>query len=175
MFNTPLQGSSLAINQPAVKKQKIDQSNLKVSDGSLHKLALGTGRDIQQKQLDYDITKLVCVRGMVPAILDSKQWKTFMNDANPHYKSPSSTTVRENFIPAEAARIRQAQIEYLKTQRNLTMTFDGGTTRRPQSVYTVTVTTAKRETFLIDGHESSREHHTAKYLAEMIQKVCCII
>jgi hypothetical protein len=45
--------------------------------------------------------------------------------------------------PSEAIFVREKQIEILRGIDNLTLTFDGNTTRKPHSIYTVHATISK--------------------------------
>lgn len=92
-------------------------------------------------QLDLDVLKLICVGGIPPSKVDSKEWKTMWEHGNPDYEPASTAVLTESQIPNEAARIETLQIEHLRTCENLTITFDGNTTKLPQSVYTVHVIT----------------------------------
>ncbi|KAG1724896.1 uncharacterized protein EDB91DRAFT_1062575 [Suillus paluster] len=62
-------------------------------------------------------------------------------------------------------------VDYLKTQLNLTIMFDGGKIRKPKSFYTVHVTTADRRTLLLELDDSSMLSHTARYIGELLESV----
>ena len=94
-----------------------------------------------------------------------------MNTANPHYNLVSGDTFQENYIPAEAALLCKKQVELLQKSNNLTITFDGGSTQKPQSVYTVHVTTPRRDIFYIEGEDGTDTKHTAAYLSTMLLRV----
>jgi hypothetical protein len=115
-------------------------------------------------QLDLDVLKLICVGGIPPSKVDSKEWKTMWKHGNPDYEPASAAVLTESQIPNEAARIETLQIEHLRTCENLTLTFDGNTTRLPQSVYIVHVITPERRVFLVEGDESSEESHTGEHI-----------
>ncbi|KAG2365392.1 hypothetical protein BDR07DRAFT_1374352 [Suillus spraguei] len=55
----------------------------------------------------------------------------------------------------EAVFVRQWQLKELKKHNNLTLTFDGTSTQKPQSLYTVHATTPDQITHFLDGHEDS--------------------
>ncbi|KAI8992852.1 hypothetical protein BD414DRAFT_521402, partial [Trametes punicea] len=129
---------------------------------------LATGREELKTKLDFHIVKLICVRGLVPNTIDSQEWKDFMLAANPRYKPTSSSTFADVHIPAEAAKIRILQIKFLQQQTHLTLTYDGATTQKPQSVYTIHITTQDRRVFFIDGAELSRDLHTAQKVKEIL-------
>ena len=54
------------------------------------------------------------------------------------------------------------------------VSFDGGKTRRPRGIYTVTITTPGRQSFLYDLHDASKVSHTAEYLLEILEEVCSV-
>lgn len=129
------------------------------------------GRKQLQTKLDHCIMKLICVSGLVPRILDSPEWKEFMATANSKYHPTPSDKFEEEIIPNEAAFVRRQVMEILKKEGNLTLTFDGNSTRKPQSVYTVHVTTKDRDSYFVDGYEGSDEHHTGVWIKDKVLKV----
>lgn len=145
------------------------------TEGSQSVLPLGKytekGQKELQARLDHCIMKLICVAGLVPNLLDSKEWREFMAIANPRYKITPSGMFEEKYIPAEAALVRKRMNELLSKSKHLTLTFDGSTTRKPQSVYTVHVTMKDRKSYFIDGCEGSDEHHTALWVKDKVLKV----
>jgi hypothetical protein len=122
-------------------------------------------------QLDFDVLKLICVGGIPPSKVDSKEWKEMWKHGNPDYEPASSAVLTETQIPNEAARIKTLQLQHLRTCDDLTITFDGNTTKMPQSVYTVHVITPVRRVFLVEGDESSEESHTGAKIHEVLRKV----
>lgn len=82
------------------------------------------------------------------------------------FSSKSSTTIRENHIFNEAQHSRQGMIKYLRTQYGLTLTFDGQTTRKPEPIYSLHVTTPDRQIFMPSA-DVSFEPHTAEYVCRI--------
>ncbi|KAG8713407.1 hypothetical protein FRC09_018759 [Ceratobasidium sp. 395] len=77
-----------------------------------------------------------------------------------------------SLIPAEAARVREKSIETLVKYCDLTLSFDGATTRRNQSIYTVHATTPDtRQSHLLAGSNASGKAHTGKHSKAVLQKV----
>jgi hypothetical protein len=70
-------------------------------------------------------------------------------------------------------------MDVLQKEQNLTLTFDGNSTRKPQSVYTVHITTKNRDSYFVDGYEGSDERHMAAWIKDKVLKVfpssslCC--
>ncbi|KAI0054381.1 hypothetical protein BV25DRAFT_1806052 [Artomyces pyxidatus] len=75
----------------------------------------------------------------------------------------------------EAAKVTLATVEYLKTCRNLTLSFDGGKTRRRQAFYSIHVTTPQRRSFLIDLDDASYVRHTGNYIKERVDETMMTI
>jgi hypothetical protein len=127
-----------------------------------------TGRKLLQAQLNLAVINLICAACLPPTLVDYAEWKKVFAIANARYHPMSSTTLVDDHIPAEAARVRRLTIEYLKTQFDLTVSYDGATTKRPQSVYTVHFTTADGRSFLIEGNEASDESHTGEHISHVL-------
>lgn len=146
----------------------------KTLENALVNIATAGGKIEYRDKVNLAIVELFAVSGIPPRILDLPEWKKFV-DAATHSKCnpPSATMLREKLIPAEAALVRKYQADFLRTCVNLTLTFDGGSTRKPSSVYTMHITTAERETFFIEGCDATSEHHTAEYIEGLLTGVSC--
>ena len=150
---------------PSHKKPKLLRSTLKDT-------AIANGTIKFDDSINHKIVMLFCVSGIPLRVLDTPHWKELIETATKfRYKPTSSTTVSQTFIPAEAALVRKYQMAFLQTLSNLTVTFDGGSTRKPSSVYTIHITTADRECFFMEGHDATDEKHTAAYIEGLITLV----
>ena len=129
-------------------------------------------RKLFQAKVDHAIMRLICVRGLVPHIIDSPEWKELMELLNGLYHPTSGDIFADKYIPREAVFVREKQISILRDVQNLTLTFDGNSTRKPHSIYTVHATTPKRVTYFLDGHEGSSERHTQEWVTNKLLKVC---
>lgn len=129
-----------------------------------------------QNDVDHIVMRLICVRGMVPNILNSPEWAELMTRLNPDYKPSSSSKFADNFVPKEASFVRQEQLKKLQQQENMTMSFDGGSTRNA-SLYLAHATTAAdpRHSYFVEGHVGTDEHHTVDWVTDHIMKVCASI
>jgi len=58
-----------------------------------------------QNKVDHIIMRLICVRGLVPHIIDSGKWKELMNLLNGMYKPTSGNTFTTRHIPHEAVYV----------------------------------------------------------------------
>lgn len=115
--------------------------------------------------------RLICVRGLVPNVIDSPEWKELMHKLNGQYKPSSSDMFRDNYIPKEASLVRRKQLDILKREENLTLTFDGTTIRKQESFYTAHATTPSRDTYFFDGHQGTGEHHNKAWIMDKLLQV----
>jgi hypothetical protein len=68
-----------------------------------------------QTKMDHCILRLICVRGLVPALIDSPEWKELMMVANPKYKVTPSDLFVEVHIPNKAQDIqKKSQQSYMQ-------------------------------------------------------------
>lgn len=119
----------------------------------------------------HELIGYICCNGISTRAVDSPAFQKFINVLNPKYKPPHSSTLGSVLIPQEAARIKILNTEYLRTCRNLSISYDGGKIRRPRSVYTVHVTTSRRRSFLMEGDDGAGISHTAEYIVELLTEV----
>lgn len=160
------------IIQADTENQGAAYKKAKTIQTSLLKIATTTGKIKYQDEVNLAIVELFAVTGIPASVLDSPQWKGFVRAATRSKCHPlSSTMLTEKLIPAEAALVRKYQADFLRTCVNLTLTFDGGSTRKPSSVYTIHITTAERETFFMEGHDATDERHTAGYIEGLVAGV----
>ena len=158
--------------QADVESEEAARKRAKTVQGTLVDVAVATGKIKYQDKVNLSIVELFSVSGIPASVLDSPQWKKFVDVATHSKCSPlSSTMLMEKLIPAQAALVRRYQADFLRTCANLTLTFDGGSTRKPSSVYTIHITTADRETFFVDGCDATDERHTAEYIEGIVTRV----
>lgn len=124
-----------------------------------------------QDKADHALTVMITCNGIPPNVVKSRSFKNFVSVLNAKYSPPSRSTLSERLIPSHAANICSAVIEFLSTQRDVTISFDGGQTRGRTGLYSVHVTTADRQTFCIALNDGSRLSHSADYIIEVINNV----
>lgn len=139
---------------------------------SLKDLAQEGGANALQLRFDHAVLQFFAASQSAAEHLDLKQFKKMISVANPRLKTFSSTTLLVSHMPTEAAHVRSLSIARLRTLDNLTLSFDGGTTRSVQSVWTFHVTEPDtRESHLLHGDSSSGLSHTAEYIAGEAKQV----
>lgn len=134
------------------------------------------GRQEVQDGIDFRILKLVCCRGVVPNVIDSQEFRDLIsfcvrNGPNRSYSHISQDRLK-TAISDEAASIRKRIGDLLRNEHNLTLSFDGYSTRMAQSIYTAHVTTSNRDTYFWNGYDASAESHDGHWVKGFITKVC---
>ncbi|QRV96437.1 hypothetical protein RhiJN_24455 [Ceratobasidium sp. AG-Ba] len=127
-------------------------------------------------RINLAIVRLLCAAGVPPSIADPRYWKALFNAINPRlsdHTPPSSTTLRDSLIPAEAHQSVLSARRFLQTQQNLSISFDG-LTQGSQPVYTVHVSTADRKSFLLRGDVYYGSHNSA-CMTKLLVEVACEI
>ncbi|EED78338.1 predicted protein [Postia placenta Mad-698-R] len=76
--------------------------------------------------------------------------------------------LRHEVVVLTAAK---SNAKLLKTQRDLTLSFDGGKTWKLKGVYTIHISTPERWVFLMDLNDASHVSHTANYIVEILQEI----
>jgi hypothetical protein len=128
-------------------------------------IAGDAGRKLLQTKLDLAIVHLICAAALPPTVVNYVQWKNIFRIANTRYNSPSSTKFADDLIPGEAARVCKTILDFLRTQTNLTISYDGATIKKPQSVH---FTTPDGHSFLVEGQEASDESHSGQHICELL-------
>lgn len=139
--------------------------------GMVLKMVTSAGKEELKAKVDHWIVELICVAGIPPSALDRPVWKDFVNTLNPSYQATSSSTFTTSLILKEAAHVRAPAKEFLQTHNNLLITFDGGTTCKPQSVYTFHTTTPQGTVVFLEGWEESNASHTGEWICNALEVV----
>ncbi|KAJ7256435.1 hypothetical protein C8J57DRAFT_1473059 [Mycena rebaudengoi] len=127
------------------------------------------------EKTNYLTMNLLCDAGLPPALLCNPAFRALTEHLEPANGIKVASTFSSIYIPAEAARVTQLAIEELKKQYNLNLGYDGGTTMRQQSIYTLHVTTPDREVCFIKGDEASGFSHTGVHIKNLILEVMDLI
>ncbi|KAF9549384.1 hypothetical protein CPC08DRAFT_648213 [Agrocybe pediades] len=160
-----------AESRPVIRQGTLDLVPLRAAG----KAAKAAERKHFQDSVDHIITRLICVRGLVPNILGTPEWRELMNKLSSVYTPTPPDTFRHVIIPQEAAFVRDKQIKLLQKKNNLTLTFDGTTIRRNDSFYTAHATTPERSSYLLEAHEGSGESHDRVWIKDHLLKTVDVI
>ncbi|KAG9100718.1 hypothetical protein FS749_013407 [Ceratobasidium sp. UAMH 11750] len=123
------------------------------------------------EQIDHAIVRLLCDSATPTRLVDYPAWTQLLHLVNPQldYVSPSSSHVREKLIPAEAQRAVLHIRDFLRTQTNISLSFDG-LSAGDHPVYTVHICTADRRTFLYYA-DVFYGSHNSDYIEDLLLKV----
>ncbi|QRV92908.1 hypothetical protein RhiJN_20926 [Ceratobasidium sp. AG-Ba] len=127
----------------------------------------------QQREdtINHALLKFLCDRMIAPSAVDCSRWREFIEAIDPSVHTASASTIADSFVTTEAAYIHEASVHELSQHDHLTLSYDGGTTRKHESVYTVHITNpATREAHIMEGNEASGVSHTAEHICSVIDK-----
>jgi hypothetical protein len=100
--------------------------------------------------LDITILKFFCVCSIPTSIASHDAWKDIFRIGVHGYKAADHSKLEDEQIISEAERIRQLQVDYLRTQENITVSCNGGTARNYDACWTVHMSTMQREVYLME-------------------------
>ncbi|KAJ3510647.1 hypothetical protein NLJ89_g4557 [Agrocybe chaxingu] len=133
------------------------------------------GRRVHHQALNAAVLKFICAARIAPTVVDLDEWKAMFLLQTPSYSPASQTTLMENHIMSEQEYVQKKQIELLKTKRNLSLSFDGGSIRSGESLYTVHITMEERCVMLIEGQECTNISHTGQWIADLVLSVMDLV
>ena len=124
-------------------------------------------------KINQAIIKLICGAGVPPTIVDTDKWKSVISTIDSSITTYSSTSFVNTYIPGKVLWVTDEVITKLLKFKNLTISYDGGTTKAVESIYTIHVTTPNTwKTYLIEGNEQSGVSHSGPQIANELFKVC---
>ena len=129
------------------------------------------GRDERHKRLNFAILLLICTAGLPTYIVSRPEWQRMLMVADPTYTSAMQEKLETEQIVSEAENVMVKQLEYLRTQENLTISCDGGTTKGREVFWTIHVSTPKRKVYLMEGHEATSNSLTGVWIKNLVLKV----
>ena len=130
------------------------------------------GRDERHKRLDFAILLLICAASLPTYIVSRPEWRRMLMVADPTYTPAMQEKLETEQIVSEAENVMAKQLECLRTQENLTISCDGGTTKGREAFWTIHVSTPKRKVYLMEGREATSESHTGVWIKNLVLEVC---
>ena len=125
--------------------------------------------------LDFAIVKFICVGRLPPTLADLPEWKEMFVLQTPTYAPASRMKLMDSHIFSEQENVWALQIDELKKHRHLSVSFDGGSIRLGESLYTVHATTPTHKVFLLEGQEGTGESHTGEWITNLVFWVCPLV
>jgi hypothetical protein len=168
---TPAHRHSSSTRTLSIQAQPVITTSTNSTQPSVYAIAKKAGLQHRQTQLDADVTAVICACGIPPSIVDHPVWKRLIKNLAPDLKSPSASSVEDAYIPREASAAKLRKIKQLQQQRNLTISFDGGSMRSSQSSISYHVTQENGEVIFFECEDGSAHSHTAEFLFEFLDKV----
>lgn len=154
----------------AVKVRKLEGM------GMVEKAASKTGRARKNALANLKLVIFICTAGICTYTVERKSFRDFVHTLDSGYNLPHREQLETEMIPGEAARIRRLQLIELEGKRNLTVSFDGGTSTGREAFWTVHVSTAEgRKVYLLDAKEATSVSHTAEWIKDTVLEVCLIL
>ncbi|QRV97083.1 hypothetical protein RhiJN_25102 [Ceratobasidium sp. AG-Ba] len=142
------------------------------SQPSVASLVTLEGRKAKQIRFDLAVVNFVAAAQLAPFKIDLPEFHWMIAEANSMLKPKVSSYIGSCQIPMESAHLRRKSVLHLRECRNLTISFDGGSTNRPQSFTTIHVTTPDtRIPYLMEAPEASGVSHTAEFYFKEVSKV----
>lgn len=129
------------------------------------------GRKALHAAIDLAVVKYICVSRTPPLAVDLPEWKGIFAIQTPSYHPASRTTLMDNHIMSEQEHVRGLNINFLKNQERVSISFDGGTLRSGASVYTVHATPEGGDPILLIGRDATGFSHTGPYIASVVEEV----
>lgn len=125
---------------------------------------LEQGKAKLKHRADHATVVLFCVAGLPPNVISYPEYRNLSFILNPAYTPMSRSTLADTAIPSTQAHVQQQQTSYLQTQLNMTVSFDGGSTRKRQGFYSIHALTSDDRAFLQDVADGCGASHTAHWI-----------
>ncbi|KAJ3742612.1 hypothetical protein DFH05DRAFT_1572002 [Lentinula detonsa] len=152
----------------AVEKDKPDvKAPFKISSGSAEYFAGAQekGRTQRHARLALAITKLFCTAGLPMHLISRDEFIEMLNIADNSYNVPTCDKLETDFIPAEQEEVKRKQMEHLQEADNLSLSFDGGTSRGREAFWTFHASIPeKSRAYLVEAKEATGDSHTAEWI-----------
>jgi hypothetical protein len=155
-----------------VKKNEEDGRSVPTAEWFTEARTLG--RVEHHKRLDFAILLLICAAGLPTHLVSRPEWRRVFTVADPTYTPATREKLETEQIVSEAENVMAKQLQYLRTQENLTVSCNGGTTKGREAFWTVHVSTPNRKVYLMDCREATSELHTAVWIKDFVLEVCVI-
>ena len=113
--------------------------------------------------------RLVCLHVSRP-----KWWRMLMV-AYPMHTPATQEKLKMEQIISKVENVMAKQLEYLWTQKDLTILCDGGTTKGREAFWMIHISTPKWKVYLMECCEATSESHTGVWIKNLVLEVCSYI
>lgn len=118
------------------------------------------------------LVPMIVTCGLPASIVNSKFFRMFCGALNSQYQVPSCSYLEETLIKNYATHVKAKVLEFVQSQRDLTLTFDSGKLTK-KKFWSVHVTTAHRQSFVLELDDVTGISQMGEYLAEVLNRVSC--
>ena len=123
-----------------------------------------------QAAADLAIVKLFCVAGLPTYLATYPEWHNLLTTLWPTYKPADHTKLEDVQIVAEAAFVWKV-LDILRVEEDLTVSYDGGTSRGHEAFWTIHVSTSDHCVYFVAGWEATCESHTSLWIRNTVNMV----
>ena len=124
------------------------------------------GKSNRDEAINIAMIKFICTAGLPTHIVSYQEWTDLLTLLCPSYRPPSRSMLEDDLIVSEANKVRRNILNQLKNLWNLTISFDGGTSRGRDSYWTIHVSTEDRKVYLLETILATDVSHTAEWIEQ---------
>ena len=124
------------------------------------------GKADREEAINLAIIRFICAAGLPTHIVSYQEWTDLLNLLCPSYHPPNRSMLEDNLIVSEANKVRRNILTQLRNEWNLTISFDGGTSRGRDSYWTIHVSTEERKVHLLETILATNVSHTAEWIKQ---------
>lgn len=128
------------------------------------------GKADREEAINLGIIRFICAAGLPTHVISYQEWTDLLNLLCPSYHPPNRSMIEDDLIVSEANKVRRNILTQLRDQWNLTISFDGGTSRGRDSYWTIHVSTEERKVHLLETILATDVSHTAEWQAMGVRK-----
>ena len=155
--------------EPKTTKSGPNKQNEKIENS--HKVTVFNSFQIKGKAnrdeaINLAVIRFICAAGLPTHIVSYQEWTDLLNLLCPSYHPPNRSMLEDDLIVSEANKVRRNILTQLRNQWNLTISFDGGTSRGRDSYWTIHVSTEERKVHLLETILATDVSHTAQWIEE---------
>ncbi|EXX68066.1 hypothetical protein RirG_108450 [Rhizophagus irregularis DAOM 197198w] len=122
-------------------------------------------------RIDCSLLKAWVMAGIPFEVVENPFVLDLFKNLNPAYIPPSRTTLSGRLLNEEISRVNKKVTSELEIADSLTLTLDGWTSKRNESLYNYVITTSDRKEYLVALRNYSMESHTGEFLASEISDI----
>lgn len=154
-----------------------DDASLELASGSvgtqltkLSRKMTEEGRTQQNLRLSQRLTTFIATTGVAPHVVGHPAFLELAAELDSKWKVPCPTTLSQSLLPGQAADVKLRKIQLLRSKKNLSISFDGGSLHG-FSMVTVHVIEEDSTSHTIACEDGTSASHTAQWYCNMLDQV----